>query len=196
MEEKSDQKGTPKMVPLSSLVDERRKAREKINDLEERISDLESDLIAKSSETKYNVIDDEDEGSVSRVKSALIEQDKEIQKREKEIKKREATIAERERKATAKEVKTRLTSKGIEVDEDDLLNEEDMEKFANNQIVEFLAKENEELKKTSETTQEAEESTFESANIGKKSVSIESMSDEEFEKYHTTLKEQAALVRK
>ena len=196
MEEKSDQKGTPKMVPLSSLVDERRKAREKINDLEERISDLESDLIAKSSETKYNVIDDEDEGSVSRVKSALIEQDKEIQKREKEIKKREATIAERERKATAKEVKTRLTSKGIEVDEDDLLNEEDMEKFANNQIVEFLAKENEELKKTSETTQGAEESTFESANIGKKSVSIESMSDEEFEKYHSTLKEQAALVRK
>jgi len=196
MEEKSDQKGTPKMVPLSSLVDERRKAREKINDLEERISDLESDLIAKSSETKYNVIDDEDEGSVSRVKSALIEQDKEIQKREKEIKKREATIAERERKATAKEVKTRLTSKGIEVDEDDLLNEEDMDKFANDRIVEFLAKENEELKKTSETTQGAEESTFESANIGKKSVSIESMSDEEFEKYHSTLKEQAALVRK
>ena len=185
---------TKKMVPLSSLVEERKKNRARISELEEKLSDLETEMMAKTSSSKFDSFDDEDE-AVAKIKATLIEQDKELQKREKELKKREAQAEERVRQATAKEAVLRLKDKGIEADEDELLNEDDIEAYAKNKLVEHLAKENEELK-TKGSTEEAtqpENETFESSSAGKSKIQIDSMTDQEFEKVWEQAKSESAL---
>lgn len=97
----------------------------------------------------------------------------------------------REREFRAKELASSLKAKGVEITSESLQDEEDMDGKAKDLLVDFLAKENENLKKSPSS----QESVFESGSGGVLKVMPRDMTKDQFDAFETKLK-QTALSRK
>jgi hypothetical protein len=129
---------------------------------------------------------------VKTVREYLLKEDERLARLAKGHEEREAAIAKRERVARAKELTMDYKSKGLEIDEQSLLDAEDMELYAKDRHLEFLATENEKLKK--EPSNPAE-TVFESGDGKAIKKSVADMSDAEFEA-HWNQQYEGALTRK
>ena len=111
-------------VPLTELIKERKTLNEKIKRSEEQRQDALRELegIKAELEIARSQMDSDD---VADVKKALIKQDKELQAKVDQFSKREASLTEREKRLRVRELVSEYASKGITLDEEELMVAED-----------------------------------------------------------------------
>jgi len=143
-----EKKGEPKKVeqktvPLSKFIGLQNKMKrtgEQLEQSKREIGNLKTEL-------KVVRVDADDEGEISAVKKLLLEQSEQLTKDRAKLEEDVASHEkERERGARAKELVAEYEQRGVELDVDALLAEDDMDKFAATKHVEFLAEENKKLK--------------------------------------------------
>ena len=96
----------------------------------------------------------------------------------------------REKGVRAKELAAEYAAKGLSVKSEELLDVEDMEAELHNKYVEFLAKENEELKKKPSSPE-----VFESGSPGKITKTVKDMDAKEFDSYVAQQRTEALAKR-
>ena len=173
-------KNDQKVVPLADFLalkkgsaDREKKLKGQLDEALEQVSGLQSQLdIAK--------VDVDDDADVKVVRQDLLKRDKELRdgraKHEKDL----TAFAEREKVVKAKELVADYKARGVELDLDTLLGEEDMERKALDQFASHLAEENLSLK-TKEPVKPT--SFFESTMISSSKKQPKDMTDDEFKQF-------------
>ena len=149
-----------------------------------RIGQLENELkIAKAN--------GEDTDEVGLVKKHLLDQAEQVNKDRTKLDEDLNSYKLKEREFRARQIAHDLKSRGVEIEVESLLNEENMDAKSKDLLVEHLAKENESLKKTPSTP----ESVFESGSGGVTKKQPKDMTNEEFAAFEKSLHRQV-LSRK
>ncbi len=151
-------KPATKTVPLSDLMT----IKTQLNQMRSELAETKTRLATAEGEAKIVKTGNEDEEGFSKIKQFHLDREKDLNERQAKLEGDETAFGTRERAVSAKEIVADLRQKGVETNVETLLAEEDMSGFAHTAYVEHLAKENEELKKKTETSS----SVFDTAGAG------------------------------
>ena len=186
-EQNKDQKQI-KMVPLSDLLAQKNIWAGKEKKWETEKSQLMQTINGLQGELKVAKANSDSE--VDEVRKELLDDDKRLTEKRNKLEEDLNSHAKSQREFRAKEIASDLKSKGVEIDVESLLGEEDMEKHALTLHADFLTKENERLKKEPNTP----ESVFDQGqgNVLKKQP--KDMDDKEFAGFWKS-QQQTALAK-
>lgn len=179
-----------KMVPESELLTIKGIMRSKEKKWEMRETELTGQVSQLQNQLKIAKANGEDSEEVRLVKQDLIDQAKELETKRSKLDDDLNSHTKREREFRARVIAADLKSKGVEVEVESLLDAEDMERHSKDLLVDYLAKENEALKKGPQ--ERSPESVFERGSGGLFKKMPKDMNREEFAELEKNLKLQAA----
>jgi len=163
-------KDDKKMVPESDLIALKKGSREREIQAKEELATLRGELADTRAELKIAKLNTEDEEEVRKVKSHLVDEDKELEAKREKLNSDLASLGERERGVVAKELASKY---GVDVES--ISGEEDLPSMKIKALelhAENLAKEKEEASK---------ESVYESGPGGTTNKAVWDKTEEEFE---------------
>ncbi len=143
-----EQKPESKVVPLSDFVTFKKAAEGREKKLKAQLEEKAKEVEKAAGElriTKMNANDDEE---VKTVKNYLLQKEQELRELEAAHSKRGTDLTERERKVKAKELVTDYKGRGVELDVETLLSEDDMDVYAMSKFSEHLAEVEKRVKET------------------------------------------------
>ncbi len=175
-----------KMIPEAQLITYKKSAENREEKLKKTITEMtqERDGLKTSNSTlsanvktlKANL---EDEGEVKEVREYLLEEDKRITELRSQTEKDRASVAGERKEVRARELVAEYGPKGLALEKETLLNEEDMDKYALSSFNEFLVKQKGETK----PPENPAESVFDTGDGSVVKKSVKDMSDDEFNKH-------------
>mgnify|MGYP001561540446 CR=1 FL=1 len=176
-------------VPLRDLIAIKQilKDREKKWEIEK--TRLFSQVGQLQNELKIAKANGEDSAEVELVKKSLLDQADKIKTDREKFEDDLNSYNKREREFRAGKLAFDLKAKGVEIEAESLLNEEDMDAKSRDLLVEHLAKENESLKANQSNS--PGESVFERGSGGLLKKQPKDMDDAEFAGYEKAIKGQA-----
>ncbi len=176
-----------KMVPETDLIALREGSKSREKRLKAELDEAQRKIEELSDKERIARLNGVDDDEVKAVKKYLLEEEDRVNKLRAKHEKDVASYQERERGVRARELAAEYKQRGVEVDLDNLLNSEDMEKVALDRYAAFLAEENKRLKET----KPPEPSVFESTPAGTSKKMPKNMTDEEFAEFEKTIKSKA-----
>lgn len=177
-----------KMVPEADLLRLKKGSEAREKKYREELQNVSAKLREMEAKSIMGGLSTGDEADVSKVKAYLLDRAKEIEARSQKLEEELASFREREREVRVKDVALKYG-----LNSDDLAGEEDVESAALRLRAERLAKENEELKKQTTTTQPVVYESNSSTGVVRKNVW--DMNPKELADYEKELKNKAALSK-
>lgn len=184
-----DEKKAVKMVAASDLVAIKNILRDKEKRWEVERTALTQKVSQLENVVKIAKTNGEDSAEVEAVKKMLLDQDSEVATKRVKLDEDLNSYSKREREFRARELASDLKVKGVEIEPDALLDEEDMETKSKDLLVEFQAKEIERLK--TQPSGKSPESVFEDGSGGVLKKQVKDMTDAEFAAFEKHLKQGA-----
>jgi len=176
-------KDTPKTVSLSDFLAFKKGSLEREKQLKRELDEAKADVAKAQEETSIFSIDVDDEDEVKSVKKYLLEEKRKVDAERAKSEKTVTSLEERERKVMAKELASDYKERGMEITADELLGEDDMNRYAQDKYGEFLAEKEEGLNKAPEKEEPSaeEKKLYESEQPGIIKKSAADMKPEEFD---------------
>ncbi len=177
-----------KMVPLNDLI----AVKNQLKTSKER--EKEATSRATTAETRTKIAEtraeDGDDDAVKVVKGELLARDTELTTREQKATERETSQDEREKELTVTALVSQHAARGLELNKEELLAQDDPASFASDKLIEHLEAEN----KKPREEEPSKSPIIETGSRGKAPLSIRDMSNEDFDK-HWNKEKDAALRR-
>ena len=178
-----------RMVPLAELVDFRRKARQREEELKGQLNERDARIVSLEDELKVVSADVEDDEKIKNVRSYLLTASKKLDGERAKHLKTVTEIEERERAVAVKELVAEFRSKGVDVDTETLMDE----KEPRLKCMELYAAHLEGKTKEEEKTPESK--IYETGAHGVIKKMPKDMDDKEFAEYEKTIKAEALSKR-
>ena len=149
-----------KTVPESDFVAFKRAAIERERRLKAELEEARGQVSQLQSDTKFLDLDVDDSDGVNAVKRELLRRERELNQKTSAVEKREAGATEKERLASARMLVADYQQRGLDVDVDSILAEENPELYLRDKMIEHLLaeKETSQGEKPSETEAQIYES--------------------------------------
>lgn len=178
-----------KMVPLAELVDIRRKARQREDELKGQLNERDQRIGSLEDELKVVGADMEDDEKIKNVRNYLLLERKKLDGERAKDKKTATELEEREQAVAVKELVAEFRSKGVEVDAETLMDE----KEPRLKCMELYATHLEQTAKEEKGTPESK--IYETGAHGVIKKMPKDMDDKEFADYEKTIKAEALSKR-
>ena len=178
----SKEKQGQKMVPLAELVAQRQKSRQRETELKSQLQERDTRISGLEDELKVVGVDVEDDEKLKNVRAYLVDREKKLAKEKADHDKKVTSLEAREREATVKELAAEFRAKGVEVDAETLMDEDDPRL----KCMELYAAHLEQ--KTAQEEKEETPQVFETGPQGVTKKMPADMTDEEFAEHEKTLK--------
>ena len=176
-----------KMVPLAELVDFRKKARQREEELKGQLNERDQTIGSLQDELKVVGADMEDDEKIKSVRNYLLSERKKLDGERAKHQTAVTDIEERERAVAVKELVAEFRSKGVEVDAETLMDEKEPRLKCMELYAAHLEQEKEE--KTPESK------IYQTGAYGVIKKMPKDMDDKEFADYEKTIKAEALSKR-
>ena len=143
-------KNDQKMVPLDDFLAFKNASREREKKLKGQLEERDSQISKLQTDLSVSQVDMDDDDAVKSVRAMLKEENKALETSREKYSKDVTSLSERERKVRAMELAAEYGQRGVSIDYETLLEEEDMEKSVLTQYAEFLAEKEKKLVTPSE----------------------------------------------
>ena len=143
-------KNDQKMVPLDDFLAFKNASREREKKLKGQLEERDSQISKLQTDLSVSQVDMDDDDAVKSVRAMLKEENKALETNREKYNKDVTSLSERERKVRAMELAAEYGQRGVSIDYETLLEEEDMEKSVLTQYAEFLAEKEKKLVSPSE----------------------------------------------
>jgi len=170
------------------------KLKAEIEKLQNSLADEVSKVKMLDEQLKTAKVNLEDDADVKELRAAFEAKDKELAERERQIEKERTSLDKERKEVRATKLVTEYSGKGLAITEEDLADVQDMDAFVKDKYLEFLAKQNEELK--TKPPENPAESVFEGREGGVVTKPFADMSREERDARWTALKQGALAKQK
>jgi len=194
-EQKPIEGGTPdqkeekpqKMVPLSDVVAIRSSAKKQALEHKAQLEEANNEIARLREELQVAKVSGEDDDTIKAIQAHLLTKNQEVEKKMAEHQKVVSAFKERERALKAGELVAAYKQRGVELDVDSLLAEDDMEEYVQRIYVTHLEAQ------VAEKPSEPKPQVFESTRVGVNKKMPSDMDPEEFVQHVKNLKREASL---
>ena len=182
-------KKSEKQVPMSDLVAVKSSAKRQVAEVKAQLEEAQAEIASLNEQLQVAKVSGADDEDVKAIQAHLLAKNQTLENRIAEHKKVVAATEKREKAAKAKELVLDYKERGLELDADLLLAEDDMEAYVQDQYIKHLEAQ------AAGNPSEPKPQVFESSPTGVTKKMPADMNPQEFAEYLAGQKREASLRR-